>query len=128
MTMKKMITALALTLYFGSTSQAQMLNGIASYYSDYFVGRTTANGEIYTHDELTAASLDLPFNTIVKVKNLQNNKEVIVRINDRGPYVDGRIIDLSQTAARELDMIWEGIVQVELEIMHTLADSEEAEN
>ena len=125
--MKNILTTIALLWIAGSAIKAQNLEGIASYYSDYFVGRTTANGEIYTHDELTAASLDLPFNTIVKVKNLQNNKEVIVRINDRGPYVDGRIIDLSQTAARELDMIWEGIVEVKLEILETLADGEVGE-
>lgn len=125
--MKKAILCLALPWLAGSAIYAQQLEGIASYYSDYFVGRTTANGETYTHDELTAASLDLPFNTLVKVKNLENGKEVTVRINDRGPYIDGRIIDLSQAAARELDMIWEGIVQVELEILRPIADSQTGE-
>ena len=90
--------------------------GIASYYADFFEGRTTANGEIFTQEKLTAASKELPFGTVVKVTRIDNGKSVTVRINDRGPYVKGRIIDLSKSAAEKLDMIDKGIVKVKLEI------------
>lgn len=92
--------------------------GIASYYADFFEGRTTANGEIFTQQKLTAASRTLPFGTIVRVTRIDNNKSVTVRINDRGPYVKGRIIDLSKSAAEKLDMIEKGIVKVKLEIIN----------
>ena len=86
--------------------------GQASYYADKFDGRKTANGEIFDQDKLTAAHKTLPFGTIVKVTNLTNNKTVIVRINDRGPFVAGRIIDLSKAAAKKIDLISAGVVKV----------------
>ncbi|QLH53180.1 MAG: Septum-associated rare lipoprotein A [Candidatus Kapaibacterium sp.] len=89
--------------------------GFASYYSDEFVGRTTANGEIYNPVLLTAAHRSLPFGTKVKVTNLKNGREVIVIINDRGPFVQGRIIDLSKQAAKILNFLQEGIVRVRIE-------------
>ncbi|ROL55758.1 septal ring lytic transglycosylase RlpA family protein [Bacteroidetes/Chlorobi group bacterium Naka2016] len=89
--------------------------GLASYYSDEFVGRTTANGEIYNPVLLTAAHRSLPFGTKVKVTNLKNGREVIVIINDRGPFVQGRIIDLSKQAAKILNFLQEGIVRVRIE-------------
>ena len=76
--------------------------GIASYYADFYEGRTTANGEIYRQNKITAAHKTLPFGTKVEVTNLANNKTVLVRINDRGPYVKGRIIDLTKAAAKEM--------------------------
>jgi peptidoglycan lytic transglycosylase len=88
--------------------------GIASYYADKFVGHTTANGEKYKHSKLTAAHKTLPFGTILRVKNLDNGKEVTVRVNDRGPFVKDRIIDLSKSAAKELDFINKGITKVEI--------------
>jgi len=91
--------------------------GIASYYADKFEGRSTSNGEIYSHQELTAAHRSLPFGTKVKVTNLGNGKSVVVRINDRGPFVDGRIIDLSKSAAEQIDMIRTGTAKVEIEII-----------
>ena len=91
--------------------------GIASWYGVPFHGRLTANGEIYDMSKLTAAHKHLPFNTLVRVTNLKNSKSVIVRINDRGPYVKGRIIDLSKEAARWIDMIYSGISEVRLEIL-----------
>lgn len=91
--------------------------GIASYYSSVFEGRATASGEIYSGSELTAAHKTLPFGTIVKVRNLKNNKSVIVRINDRGPSKTERVIDLSYRAAEILDMIRDGIVKVEIIII-----------
>ncbi len=86
--------------------------GIASYYADSYEGRKTANGEIFHSSALTAAHKKLPFGTRVKVTNLKNGKTVKVRINDRGPFVAGRIIDLTKAAAKKIDMINDGIVRV----------------
>ncbi|MCX7879685.1 MAG: septal ring lytic transglycosylase RlpA family protein [Ignavibacteria bacterium] len=91
--------------------------GLASFYDDRFVGRITASGEIYTHREYTAAHRHLPFGTIVKVLNLENGKVVNVRINDRGPFVKGRIIDLSKSAAKDLEMLDDGVVRVRIEVI-----------
>ena len=91
--------------------------GIASYYDDKFDGKMTANGEIFNQHELTAAHNTLPFGTIVEVTNLKNGKKVQVRINDRGPFVPGRIIDLSKSAASDIGMLQSGIIEVEIEII-----------
>lgn len=91
--------------------------GIASYYAHKFHGRTTASGEEYDMYDLTAAHPNLPFGTVVKVTNLENGKSVKVRINDRGPFVEGRIIDLSYKAAQKIDMIEKGLVEVSVEII-----------
>jgi rare lipoprotein A len=94
-----------------------VLEGIASYYADEFNGRRTASGETYDMHDLTAAHRTLPFNTRVRVTNLANNRSVVVRINDRGPFVGDRIIDLSLRAAQELSMIGPGTARVSLEIL-----------
>jgi rare lipoprotein A len=102
-----------------ASSSSGELDGIASYYAEPYHGRRTASGEVFdTYSAMTAAHRTLPFNTVVRVKNKSNGKEVDVRINDRGPFIDGRVIDLSLRAARELDMVREGIVPVQLEIMN----------
>lgn len=88
--------------------------GKASYYAGQFIGRKTANGETFRKHKKTAASKTLPFGTIVKVKNLKNGKTVKVKINDRGPFVPGRIIDLSWKAAKKIDMLEDGVVPVQL--------------
>ncbi len=88
--------------------------GKASWYGPGFAGRKTANGERFNPRELTAAHKKLPFNTKVRVTHLNNGKSVIVRINDRGPYAGGRIIDLSKAAAREIDMLSSGVARVEI--------------
>ncbi len=93
------------------------LSGTASYYAGEFDGRKTANGETYDMNALTAAHRTLPFNTRVRVRNLNNNREVVVRINDRGPFKDNRVIDLSLGAATEIGMISSGTAPVELEII-----------
>lgn len=93
------------------------LKGAASWYGGKFVGRLTANGEIFDTRELTAAHKTLPFNTIVEVTNLDNGKKVQVRINDRGPFVKGRVIDLSQKAAEKIDMIKSGTANVSLKVI-----------
>lgn len=89
-------------------------DGIASWYGPGFHGQATANGETYNMNDLTAAHRTLPFNTVLRVDNLNNGKSVTVRINDRGPYVDNRIIDLSRRAAQDIDMIGPGIAPVRL--------------
>jgi len=88
--------------------------GLASYYAESYNGKKTANGEIYDSGDLTAAHKKLPFGTKVKVTNLANGKTVKVRINDRGPFVSGRIIDLTRAAARKIDMVGKGVVKVKI--------------
>jgi rare lipoprotein A len=95
----------------------ETFDGLASYYADKFHGRQTANGEIYDKDALTAAHKKLPFGTKLRVTNLKNNKSVIVKVNDRGPFVKGRVVDLSRRAAEKLDMIDDGVVKVRVEIL-----------
>lgn len=91
--------------------------GIASYYGDEFNGRKTSNGEVFDMNKLTAAHKALPFNSVVKVTNLDNGKSVIVRVNDRGPFVEGRIIDLSMAAAKAIGMTGTGTARVLLEVL-----------
>ncbi len=89
--------------------------GIASFYGDEFNGRKTASGEVFNQSKLTAAHKKIAFGTIVKITNLSNNKTVTVKINDRGPFVHGRIIDLSKAAARQIDLIAPGTAKVKIE-------------
>jgi peptidoglycan lytic transglycosylase len=91
--------------------------GNASWYGVPFNGRRASNGEIYDMNKLTAAHRTLPFETVVRVTNLNNGKTTTVRITDRGPFVDNRIIDLSQAAAREIESIGPGVVPVRLEVL-----------
>jgi rare lipoprotein A len=92
--------------------------GLASWYGGKFHGRLTANGERFDANQLTAAHKTLPFGTVVKVTNLENERTVTVRINDRGPFVENRIIDLSRGAAERLEMTGTGVAQVRLQIIH----------
>ena len=92
--------------------------GTASWYGDYFQGKQTASGEPFNMNDLTAAHPTLPLGTFVKVTNLRNGKAVVVRINDRGPVVDGRIIDLSYNAARALGFKERGLQTVRLDVYH----------
>ena len=89
--------------------------GQASYYAHKFHGRKTANGERFNMHEMTAAHRTLPFGTVLLVTNLSNDKSIIVRINDRGPFAKKRIIDLSYGAARELDFIHNGVTKVRIQ-------------
>ncbi len=92
--------------------------GFASWYGDYFHGKKTANGEIYNMNDFTAAHNTLPLPSIVKVTNLDNSKVVIVRVNDRGPFVGkGRIIDLSRGASQALGFTKKGVTKVEVELL-----------
>ena len=101
-------------------TQAQSLDsseGMASWYGAEFAGRPTANGEIYDPSQMTAAHRTLPFGTFVRVTNLKNGLNAVVRINDRGPFAKGRIIDVSRAAAEILGMIGPGTAQVRLELI-----------
>ncbi len=92
-------------------------DGIASWYGPNFHGKKTSNGETYNMYDMTAAHKTMPMNTIVRVTNKKNGRAVVVRINDRGPFVASRVIDLSNTAAKEIDMLREGTAPVKLEIL-----------
>ena len=98
--------------------------GIASWYGDPFHGQRTSSGEVYDMDAMTAAHRTLPFHTVIRVHNLDNGKKVQIRVNDRGPFVKGRIIDLSRAAAREIDMVGPGTAKVQLEILRIEAVTE----
>ncbi len=114
------ITLVLILLWFQSLN-AQYANhakiGIASYYHGWLDGKTTANGEKYDESQMTAAHLTLPFNSKVKVTNLYNQKSIIVRINDRGPFITKRIIDLSRAAADSLGFIYNGLTKVQLTVL-----------
>lgn len=114
--MRKLLFAFFLNFSF-LVGFAQIQSGKASFYADKFEGAPTASGEKYKHNKLTAAHKTLPFGTKVKVTNIENNKTVEVVINDRGPYVEGRIIDLSKSAAEQLGFINRGITEVQIEVI-----------
>ena len=100
------------------SARASELEGLASYYAEPYHGRRTASGEVFdTYEAMTAAHRTLPFKTVVRVQNTSNGKEVDVRINDRGPFIAGRVIDLSVRAARAIDMVRPGVVLVKLQIL-----------
>ena len=115
---KKLLTVLFLMSCVSAFADTLFKSSVtASYYADKYHGRKTSNGEIFNMNALTAAHKTLPFNTIVRVTNLANGKSVQVRINDRGPFVKGREIDVSKAAAQQLDMIKTGTATVKLEIL-----------
>jgi rare lipoprotein A len=95
----------------------ETFTGQASYYSAAFHNRQTASGERYSKYAMTAAHRTLPFGTRVRVTHIGNGRSIVVRINDRGPFVEGRIIDLSYAAARKLGMVREGVAKVRLELL-----------
>lgn len=104
-------------LFLLAASFAQTQTGKASFYADKFEGRPTASGEKYRHNKFTAAHKSLPFGTKVKVTNLANSQTVEVVINDRGPYVEGRIIDLSKSAAEQLGFVNQGLAEVQVDVI-----------
>lgn len=115
--MKKRFVFFILSLIMAFTvlpvSAQQKEVGKASYYGNKFHGRRTSDGSRYHRDSLTCAHRTLPFGTLLKVRNVQNGREVVVKVTDRGPFGRGRIVDLSLAAARELDMLSAGVVRVE---------------
>jgi rare lipoprotein A len=94
-----------------------VMSGMASWYGPGFDGNQSASGEIFNANDLTAAHPSLPFGTLVRVVNMDNGQSVVVRINDRGPYADGRIIDVSAGAADMIGMVASGVAPVRLEIL-----------
>lgn len=114
--MKKLSVA-ACFIFFAGIAAGQTQTGKASFYADKFEGHLTASGEKYKHSKLTAAHKSLPFGTKVRVTNIGNQLTVEVVINDRGPYAEGRIIDLSKSAAEKLNFINEGLADVQIEII-----------
>ena len=91
--------------------------GVASYYHNKFHGRLTASGEKYDKRELTAAHRDYPFGSWLRIVSLENGNEVIVRVNDRGPFVKSRLVDVSRAAAEQLDMLHDGLIRVRIEVL-----------
>jgi rare lipoprotein A len=118
---KSPILLLFLTLFLPLLTKGQDLGyekvGIASFYANSFYGKKTASGERLIKTALTAAHKKFPFNTLVEVTNLASRKSVIVRINDRGPYRKGRVIDLSEAAAKKLNLKKIGLVKVKIKIV-----------
>lgn len=114
---------LALTLAACASPQPASLpsggheHGLASWYGGKFHGRRTASGEVYDQNAMTAAHKTLPFGTRVKVTNLKNGRSAVLRINDRGPFVRGRIIDVSRRAAEHLGFRTDGVTRVEIQIV-----------
>ena len=111
-----LLLLLSTNLYAKNSKKIEI--GIASWYGKPFHGRITANGEKYNMYEYTAAHPTLPFNTIVEVTNLQNNRKIKVRINDRGPYSKRRIIDLSYLAAKKLGYLHKGTTKVKVKVLY----------
>lgn len=102
---------------FAQNPLTPVIKGKASFYADWFDGRLTANGEFFSQEEYTAAHRTLPFDTWVEVKNLDNCKTVYLRINDRGPYVKGRIIDLSKAGAKAIGELKQGVFNIEMRVV-----------
>jgi len=111
------VMVIALVLGFSALCQDRAETGVASWYGEPYHGRPAANGEIYDMDTLTAAHPTLPFNTKVRVLNLDNGRTVDVRVADRGPFVGGRIIDVSKAAASQIGLIESGTARVRVEVL-----------
>ena len=125
--MKKTLAAAALMTFLlpiGSDTQArdnlrQTQQGIASYYHDSLHGLKTASGQRYNKNRLSAAHKTLPLGTQIKVTDTRTGRSIIVKVNDRGPFVKGRVLDLSREAAKELGIIKKGVAKVELKVVNT---------
>ncbi|MCB0705170.1 MAG: septal ring lytic transglycosylase RlpA family protein [Saprospiraceae bacterium] len=122
----KFIAKAMLTLFLSLTAYTLSAQeyGVASYYSDKFQGKSTASGELYDKDKYTAAHKTYPFGTVIKVTRLDNKKSVKVRVTDRGPYVNGRIVDISRKAAEALDLVADGTARVKVEVVDQAPDAE----
>ena len=112
------INTVILSLILCATAVTAQEVGMASFYHDYFNGKRTASGEVYDSRKLTAAHKTLPIGTIIKVTNLQNDKSIVVRVNDRGPYIAGRILDLSRAGAEQLGYVPAGSAKVCYEVIN----------
>ncbi|SHK52113.1 septal ring lytic transglycosylase RlpA family protein [Thermocrinis minervae] len=121
--MRKLAVLILLTVAFAYECKSEV--GYASWYGNDFHGRKTASGEIFHKTKYTAASRAFPIGTYLLVKNLENGKEVIVRVNDVGPFGRNRIIDLSKSAAKKLGFLNKGIAKVEVRPLQCVAQTEE---
>ncbi|MBF9221620.1 septal ring lytic transglycosylase RlpA family protein [Hymenobacter ruricola] len=111
------LPALLLATSCGGSRNAFTQSGQGSYYADKFAGRPTTSGAPYRPGKMTAAHNTLPFGTRIKVTNVRNGKSVKVTVNDRGPHVKGRIVDVSRKAAQKLDLVDAGVVPVQLKVI-----------
>lgn len=111
-----------------AVNNKNVLRGKASYYGKEFQGRKTANGERFSNDDYTAAHRTLPFNSFIRVTNLSNNLSITVRINDRGPYVRSRIIDLTEAAARRIGSYQHGLTTVKIEPLNIIHHNKEIDS
>ena len=123
MKFQKIIFILATILSLSTTTALAQNKGKASYYGNKFHGRRTSDGSRYHKDSLTCAHRTLPFGTLLKVRNQKNGREVVVKVTDRGPFGPGRIVDLSMAAAREIGMVQQGVVPVEVTRVGHVNDS-----
>jgi rare lipoprotein A len=122
--MRKFFLLAALLIPLALFSQVGYVQeGNASFYGDEFEGRLTASGERYSHLKATCAHVSIPFGSLVKITNLENNKSAIARVNDRGPFVPDRIIDVSKSVAERLGMINKGVVKVRIEVVDNQGNS-----
>lgn len=121
----KIIFVLVSILFFQSANLLAIEIGSASYYADKFVGKKTSSGELYSHEKMTCAHRTLPFGTILKVTCIKNGKSVFVKVNDRGPFKIGRVVDLSKRAAQKLGLIQWGHAEVEVEQINEMNLEEE---
>ncbi len=116
----KLLLGLSLIVLLCFNTNAQVgftQEGMASYYANEFEGRTTASGERFSHKKATCSHMSIPFGALIKITNLENNTTAIVRVNDRGPFVPDRIVDVSQSVAERLGMIGKGTVKVRIEVV-----------
>ncbi len=116
--MKKLVLGIFLLSFLILPGQADWTSdvGEASYYHDRFQGRPTASGELYQSTELTAAHRTLAFGTLIRVTRLDTDQSVVVRVNDRGPHKEGRVVDLSRRAAEEIGLVRSGVAEVRIEL------------
>ena len=126
MNIKYIILALILSFFFPLSSDSLENSpqyGKASWYGSKFHGRKTASGERFNKHSYTGAHKKLPFGTIIRVTNLRNGKEVYIKLNDRGPFINGRILDVSRAAAKAIGLINRGVIQVKVEVISLPEDS-----
>ena len=115
--LKDLEKSLKNTTILTSTNHKKEQIGVSSYYGTQFHGKLTANGEVFDMYGVTAAHRTLPLGTVARITNLENDKSIILRINDRGPYVDGRILDCSYGAALKLDFVTNGTAKVKIQVI-----------
>lgn len=125
-TIRKIAAILVLALFIVNTYGQITEIGLASFYADKFDGRVTASGDIFDQSKMTAAHRTLPFGSKVKVTNLENFNDIIVIINDRGPFVNDRVIDLSKAGAKKLGFVGKGVTKVKIEVLSIPNDNKPA--